>query len=671
MALDDYITANDISQLSNTLGAVNAINDSNSAEGRRKETYARQNTERKDTEAALGAMQMGGEVPDNLTSSSVYAAKVKYANQLQADSVISDLDLQGKTDASYFEMLTNKNQSDLPDGEYMRNTKPETDYEMAAFIRLSGDLEKNKKFLYEDMQYSKKMAAIQVQRFQGKMALAKEYVKMGNHGLAENEVMSAINKNPHQLDCVKNDHGNFDVFFTDDDGKRQPLQQGANQTLDQLIAIVESVPPKQMGAIFASEMVRAKTANRKAKPETWINKKGEALTIYHLADPHNSSAPQTLIYEKGGGELAGMTMEMVRTEGFEPAPSTESRIKGMTARAKLATANANLITATNKNKKGGAMDLGEKTKALNHLLRPFANDPMGKSSYQAAQQFIKDHAGKRDISQGDAKLLGQAKQAIALNDDMNTSIGGQSVPVPEVNPSQGGIDAYTSGGQPALKEYLDTITDRATRKTVYEAVKAHAEGLDKAGQTETATPGAMDLPGKTETPGAIDDTYGVDYGNSATEDNWNNSFLGKTESAVKNLPGAMAASERANEEGYAALKQGKTGSSIPGVGSFKRQRYGNRADGTPKGPGFFGELQTKDGKVATEISIGVEFDGKKVEIPLLVPTLSQEEINMVLQGGNPPDGVIKKAVAHAKMRIAQDKSPFAGESEQVDKFATK
>lgn len=92
-------------------------------------------------------------------------------------------------------------------------------------------------------------------------------------------------------------------------------------------------------------------------------------------------------------------------------------------------------------------------------------------------------------------------------------------------------------------------------------------------------------------------------------------------------------------------------------------QYGNRADGTPKGNGFLGPLQTKDGRVSTEISIGVQIDGKEVEIPTLVPGLTKKEIDSLLAGERPSDAIVDKAVEHAKKRMAAGKSPFADASE--------
>jgi len=88
-------------------------------------------------------------------------------------------------------------------------------------------------------------------------------------------------------------------------------------------------------------------------------------------------------------------------------------------------------------------------------------------------------------------------------------------------------------------------------------------------------------------------------------------------------------------------------------------KYGNRADGTEKGPGFLGELKRPDGKVSTELSIGVTLDSKETEIPTLVPTLTQKEVDYLLEGNKPTKEIVDKAVEHAKERMDQGLSPFA------------
>jgi hypothetical protein len=88
--------------------------------------------------------------------------------------------------------------------------------------------------------------------------------------------------------------------------------------------------------------------------------------------------------------------------------------------------------------------------------------------------------------------------------------------------------------------------------------------------------------------------------------------------------------------------------------------FGKRADGTDKGTGFLGVLKRPDGSVSTEISVGVNLDGKETEIPTLVPTLTKNEINHLLNNGKPTKEIIDKAVAHAKKRMSEGKSPFYG-----------
>ena len=86
--------------------------------------------------------------------------------------------------------------------------------------------------------------------------------------------------------------------------------------------------------------------------------------------------------------------------------------------------------------------------------------------------------------------------------------------------------------------------------------------------------------------------------------------------------------------------------------------YGKRKDGTNKSVGFMGELKRPDGGVSTEISIGIELDGKEVEIPLLVPTLDKKEIDALLKDEKPTKEMIDKAAKHAIERMKTGKSPF-------------
>jgi hypothetical protein len=73
-----------------------------------------------------------------------------------------------------------------------------------------------------------------------------------------------------------------------------------------------------------------------------------------------------------------------------------------------------------------------------------------------------------------------------------------------------------------------------------------------------------------------------------------------------------------------------------------------------KGSGYFGYLPASDG-YATEMS--AENEGG--EFPLLVPTLSKEEIEHLLAGNSPTDEIFRKAVEHAERRKKEGKSPYA------------
>jgi hypothetical protein len=94
--------------------------------------------------------------------------------------------------------------------------------------------------------------------------------------------------------------------------------------------------------------------------------------------------------------------------------------------------------------------------------------------------------------------------------------------------------------------------------------------------------------------------------------------------------------------------------------NFKQGKYGKRVDGTNKGSGWLGELQMKDGsgRVMTEFSVGFEVNGEEIEMPVVVPTLDKEEIQYLLEGGEPTEAMYDKAFEHGMKRIKEGKSPF-------------
>jgi hypothetical protein len=96
--------------------------------------------------------------------------------------------------------------------------------------------------------------------------------------------------------------------------------------------------------------------------------------------------------------------------------------------------------------------------------------------------------------------------------------------------------------------------------------------------------------------------------------------------------------------------------------------YGLRHDGTAKGSGYFGELKRPDGDISTELTIGVNINGKEMEIPTLVPTLSEKQKDWLLThpaNEKLPDDIEKVAVAHAKQRLKDGLSVFHDTPEPV------
>lgn len=98
-----------------------------------------------------------------------------------------------------------------------------------------------------------------------------------------------------------------------------------------------------------------------------------------------------------------------------------------------------------------------------------------------------------------------------------------------------------------------------------------------------------------------------------------------------------------------------------------------RPDGTKKGLGYFGEIPITfpngDTGVATEYSTqsqAVKVDGKMIDFPTLVPTLTPDEVRMmatdIIPNRKPiPETIMQKAIAHARKRLAAGQSVYADE----------
>ena len=83
----------------------------------------------------------------------------------------------------------------------------------------------------------------------------------------------------------------------------------------------------------------------------------------------------------------------------------------------------------------------------------------------------------------------------------------------------------------------------------------------------------------------------------------------------------------------------------------------NPADGK-KYTGWKGIHINKEGKKVTEHSMGFGMNGKEVEIPMIVPSTTKEELDIILNSKKVTPAMIKKATDHAKQRMSQGKSPF-------------
>lgn len=106
----------------------------------------------------------------------------------------------------------------------------------------------------------------------------------------------------------------------------------------------------------------------------------------------------------------------------------------------------------------------------------------------------------------------------------------------------------------------------------------------------------------------------------------------------------------------------KIRNTITSIGYIESElkNYGTRDDGSIVGLGYFGELYKPDNTFITEALINV--GGQ--QIPALVPTLTDDEIRLILSGAEITQDIIDKASAHAQQRILDGLPIFAQDGEQ-------
>lgn len=80
---------------------------------------------------------------------------------------------------------------------------------------------------------------------------------------------------------------------------------------------------------------------------------------------------------------------------------------------------------------------------------------------------------------------------------------------------------------------------------------------------------------------------------------------------------------------------------------------------SPKRHGYFGAIQSAEGLPITELSSAFELNGKTIRHPLVVPTLTEQEISLLQSGGEPTQSIYDKAQAWAMGRIQKGQDPFA------------
>jgi hypothetical protein len=100
-----------------------------------------------------------------------------------------------------------------------------------------------------------------------------------------------------------------------------------------------------------------------------------------------------------------------------------------------------------------------------------------------------------------------------------------------------------------------------------------------------------------------------------------------------------------------------------------------RPDGTMKDVGYYGKLKSPMGQTVTEYSIPAPILGKEMNIPSLVPGLTEQEKQHILEDADKVkpwdktwESIEKKAIQHATQRARMGMSPFYSSALESEKL---
>ena len=117
------------------------------------------------------------------------------------------------------------------------------------------------------------------------------------------------------------------------------------------------------------------------------------------------------------------------------------------------------------------------------------------------------------------------------------------------------------------------------------------------------------------------------------------------------------------------VKKAQNGMTIPPV---KKDLI--RPDGTMKDVGYYGKLKSPMGQTVTEYSIPATILGKRMDVPSLIPGLTEEEKQHILEDADKVkpwdktwEGIEKKAAQHATQRAMMGMSPFYSSVEDISR----
>ena len=393
---------------------------------------------------------------------------------------------------------------------------------------------------------------------------------------------------PYQLGDFDPKSKTFSVQYLDSNSGK--FQETYRIGFQEVMAQINQTGEKQFVTQMANNFEVIQKANVKKRQNPMYGKRadGQRFLVIPQKDVLNPNQVQIEVRDEKTNEkqMFGSWAEL-QEAGINVENLGREKAMGDQAlnTQKIATSKASMENHNRANQDGGTKQLDVYKKQFNAYLAPFSSDgnssgltegpdgkvtldSAGKNAFKASQKFLYEHQEDYKSLTGQDKLnFAAAQKADKLYRYMLNGFKQQEQPAGDPAPEN-----------PAPENSKPTGPTMTAAEVKEKGGKTLPDGRvvipsDIPGKAMVVTIVAGDPGSRTQyTPRIGEQTPATADPQGTVGAPWENTMLGKAESAVKNFPQNYKAADEANQEAFDRMSpKAMGGSSIPGMNTFKRQ----------------------------------------------------------------------------------------------------